>query len=150
MWTKNITIIMMVIGIILVIPGIIGLVLSVIDQLSKNLIYAELTLVLLGLFFFILGLIMNVRIKQDNRIKREGIPGKAKILKWWIVAKSGGASMDLIERIGFQLEITTNKTPPYQIKHTQLIPLGVYNRFSTGIILPVKIDQKNPRRVVLM
>lgn len=83
MWTKNITIALIVIGLILVIPGIIGLVLSVTDKFPKGLVYAEIT-------------------------------------------------------------------PPYEIKHTQLVPLNVFNQFTKGITLPVKIDHKNPERVVIM
>jgi len=149
MWTKSVILTVIIIGFILLILGIIGLILSLIDKMPRGLLYAEIPLVLLGLVFSGIGFTMNGRMKQEDWIRKEGIPGKAKILKWWVVAKSG-SSVDLIERCGFQLEISAEKIPSYKIKHTQLVPFKIFNQLSEGLILPVKIDQKNPKIVVIM
>jgi hypothetical protein len=149
MWTRGVMLTLTIFGLFLLVLGIMGLILSLIDKMPRWLIYAEIPLVILGLVFSGIGLYMHGRMKQDEKIRTEGIPGKAKILKWWVVAKSG-SSVDLIERCGFQLEISTEKNQPYKIKHTQLVPYKIFNQLSEGLILPVNIDPKKPERVVIL
>ena len=91
---------------------------------------------------------MKTRAKREAQLREEGIDGKAKLVKWWIIGKSGG-ELELIELIKFELEVMVTGKPPYKVKHRQLTPFGVFTNLSKGMILPVKVHPEKPRQLLL-
>lgn len=138
----------MALGIIFMILAVASFVMPSLDLLPKEVALAGVVFLVLGGAFGGSGLYIKARNAREERIRREGIPGMAKVINWWIVGKSGG-SMSTVESCRFELEVAIEGQAPYIVKHRQLVPWRVYSQIGKGTCLPVKVDPQNPRRVVL-
>jgi len=92
---------------------------------------------------------MMFRARREAKLRSEGIDGAAKLKKWWIVGKSGG-EIESIELIEYELEVHVAGNPPYQIKHRQLTPFGIFSRLWEGMEIPLKVHPEKPKQVLLI
>ena len=91
---------------------------------------------------------MMRRAKHEAQLRAEGIDGKARLVNSWIVGKSGG-EIESIELIKFELEVMVPGESPYTLTHRQLTPFSVFSSLSKGMIIPVKVHPKKPKRILL-
>ena len=110
---------------------------------------AGLIFLLLGVVFTGSGIYQRARVRRETEIRKDGIEGKARLVNWWIIGKSGG-ELNVVEFCEFELDVMVERKPPYKVKHRQLVPFGVYSRLSKGMVLPVKVHREKPGKVMLV
>ena len=138
----------LILCVLLIVLGVISFVWLPFGLSPREVGYPGVILVLLGGFFAWIGLYNRARARREAYIRVEGVDGKAKLVQWWILGKSGG-ELELIENIKFELEVMLAGKPPYKVNHRQLTSFGVYSQLSKGMILPVKVHPEKPRQLLL-
>lgn len=139
----------LVLGILFVALAVAGLVLILLDLLPRWVAIGGMLLLVLGAVLVGSALTIQARDRREERIRRRGIEGTAKVIQWGIAGKSGAVSMDAVESCGYEVEITVEGRDPYRVRGHQLLPFAVYSQISEGMVLPVKVDPKDPQRILL-
>lgn len=136
-------------SIIIVISPIFFVLRLFINWLPKNVILAGYILILIGVIFIAIGIYQRKLFLRETEIRDNGIDARARLVNWWILGKDGG-DLSAEEYCKFELEVTIEGKPPYKLIHRQLVPFGIYNQLSRGMILLVKVHQDKPERVILI
>jgi len=135
-------------GITLLVLAPMSLVLALSSLLPIEFALVGLIFLLLGGVFAGTGSYLRARVRREAEIGEEGIEGKAKLINWWIIGKSGG-ELSAVEYCKFELEVMVEGKPAYKVEHRQLVPFGVYSHLSKGMVLPVKVHREKPGKVLL-
>jgi hypothetical protein len=138
----------LVMGILLLVLSAVSLALALLSLLPMEFAPVGIIFLLLGGVFAGIGFYLRARVRREAEIREEGIDGKAKLINWWIIGKSGG-ELDAVEYCRFELEVMVEGRTPYKVEHRQLVPFGVYSHLSKGMILPVKVHREKPGKVIL-
>ena len=78
-----------------------------------------------------------------NRILREGVPGRVRIL----------GHVDTGERVDgnpvwiFQLEVTPRNAPPYAVKHREIVSAAAIAAYPDGVTIACRINPEDPCRI---
>jgi hypothetical protein len=107
---------------------------------------------LLGLIWMVVALglaalylSMSRRANRAERLKREGIPGKARILE----LTQTGAYFNEQPRVRLKLRVEAPGVSTFECKHTYTVPLVALGAFSKGDVLPVYLDRANSSRFTI-
>jgi hypothetical protein len=104
------------------------------------------TLIPMGIIFTAIGLAFGRMEGNRKRLLREGVPGQATIL-----SLSGGNLVvnDINYRITFHLRVLVPGRPPYEVDHSQLVPIFALASFPVGATVPVLVDPANPGKLTI-
>lgn len=138
----------LILGTLLLVLATVSFVLPLLRLLPEEFALAGPVFLILGGVFTGSGIYLRARVRREAEIREEGIEGKAKLVRWWIIGKSGG-ELNTRELCGFELDVMVEGKPEYKVKHRQLVPFGVYSQFSNGMILPLKVRRGKPGQVML-
>ncbi len=135
---------LVIIGALLVLAGIALLIMP--PSLDVGIIIGAATIMLVGAVFGMIGIYAGAGQFVDGKIRKEGIPGQAKILDWYSRPSETGGS----QVVRFELEVTFSGRSPYKIKRRQLVPINAFHLLKKGATLPVNVHPKNPEKLVLI
>jgi hypothetical protein len=137
-----------ILGILLIAVGVgLGL-LAFYSLIPLTFILVALILVILGMLTTLGGYLMSRKSSRVDEIREKGLAGSARLLNWWLLGKSGG-ELEAVEFFEFELEIHLDQRSPYTVKHRQLVPYEIYNRFQKGLTVPVKVHPDKHEKVII-
>jgi hypothetical protein len=84
---------------------------------------------------------------EARRILKIGLPAEATILK---AKETGTVINDIYYMIDFQLEVRPPNRSPYQTETKGQISIATMAQFQPGMVVAVKFDPKNPKKVALI
>jgi hypothetical protein len=96
-----------------------------------------------GLAVFYLSL--NRRADRADELKREGIPGQAKILQ----LTQTGAYVNEQPRVRLKLRVEAPGVPAFECTHTYTVPLVALGAFAQDDTLPVYLDRSDPKKFTI-
>ena len=107
---------------------------------------AAITLIPMGLIFTAIGVWFGRLEGNRKKLLREGIPGQATIL-----SISGGNMVvnNINYLIKFHLRVLVPGRPPYEVEHSQLVPIFALASFPVGGTLPVVVDRADPEKLTI-
>jgi len=107
---------------------------------------------LIKVFGLILGLRSNGIFggdKDSERILKEGLPGTATILRIGESSEGGIITINDQPYVNLVLSVDNGNNKPYEVSIDMLIPRTAVPQFQPGMKFPVRIDSKNPQKIVL-
>lgn len=137
-----------IMGILLIAAGSGAGLLAFYGFIPLTFILIALILVILGMLTTLGGFLWGRKSSQTDEIREKGLDGSARLINWWLLGKSGG-EMEAVEFFEFELEIHLDQRSPYTVKHRQLVPYEIYNRFQKGLTVPVKVHPEKPEKVII-
>ncbi len=135
------------IGIVLILFAAVCLA-GLLDTDTEEFALVGIILLPIGVIFALLGMYLVALARQRAYLLAEGIDGQAKVIQWWLFSKSEGV-VSYVENCKFELEVMVAGKTPYQVSHRQPTPIGLLEHLREGVILPVKVHPKKPKKLLL-
>jgi len=144
-------------GLIPIIPiivvGILGLFLIQIFNLNP-VVWGIIILVILCLILFISEFLMDKWFRKmtpgfgTERILKTGLKAIAKVIH---IGELGGSVVTINNQpvLNLDLEVSDGTSPPYIVSIDSIIPRALVPQFQPGAPIAVRIDRKNPKKVVI-
>lgn len=98
-----------------------------------------------ALFLAVLYTVMNKRADRAEKLKREGIPGRANILEM----TQTGTYVNQNPRVRLKLRIEAPGVPTFESKDTYTVPLVAMGALGSGEALPVYLDRADPSQFTI-
>ena len=85
---------------------------------------------------------------QSNKLKKEGLPARAKILRIW----DTGVTINDNPQIGMEVEVTADDEgkPPWTTRTKAVVSRLDPHKYQPGVIVAVKYDEEEPHKVVVL
>ncbi|MEP7361552.1 MAG: hypothetical protein ABI744_08235, partial [Chloroflexota bacterium] len=100
---------------------------------------------LVGIILIIIGVIVGRRAASTDQLLTTGTPGTATITG----LTQTGMFMNDQPQIRMQLLVTLPGQTPYAAQHTEIVPLMLLSRLSSGAPLQVRVDPMNLNRIAV-
>jgi hypothetical protein len=101
---------------------------------------------LILIFYFVYQWIFASEV-EASRILKIGLPAEATVLK---AKETGTVVNNIYYGVDFQLEVRPPNRAPYQTEVRGLIPIVTMAQFQPGMVVPVMVDPKNPKKIALI
>lgn len=89
---------------------------------------------------------MSGRSKEAQQIAQTGVPGQARILN----VQQTGTYINRNPVVDILVEVHPQTGQPYQTNVRRLVSMFQISQFQQGAVVPVRIDQTDPTKVVIL
>ncbi|MBI4951838.1 MAG: hypothetical protein HY908_07370 [Myxococcales bacterium] len=98
-----------------------------------------------GLIFTTLAVVFMITGARKRRLRETGLPGRAQLLS----VEGTGVLVNGQPMLAFELVVTVAGQAPYPIRHREVIPALALSRLAPGSSVAVKVDPKDPSRLMI-
>ncbi len=102
-------------------------------------------LALVGISLIVIGLIVGQRAAATDQLLQAGIPGTASITG----LTQTGMYFNENPQVRMQLLVDVPGHPPYGASHTEIVPLILLGRLTSGAPLAIRVDRTDPSRLAI-